>query len=205
MLVVAPFDEIGSGLESWGEGLSDVLANVLDGAGPLRTVSPSLVVSKWSGRADQTSAAQLGASLGAGLAVYGRLMVSGGDSVRLAATLFDVASQNPIGDIEVRNHRDNIDRLADSMAVRLLGELSRVRQLGVVQLNSLGSSSPGAIKAFLQGERHYRRTALDSAEFYYRRAMELDTTFALAYNRMGSVAWWGTGGGPTSTSCKRGR
>ncbi len=190
MLAVAPFDEIGSGLEGWGEGLSDVLANVLDGAGPLRTVSPSLVVSKWSGRADPTSAAQLGASLGAGLAVYGRLMVSGGDSVRLAVTLFDVASQNPIGDIEVRNHRDNIDRLADSVAVRLLGELSRVRQLGAVQLNSLGSSSPAAIKAFLQGERHYRRTALDSAEFYYQRALELDTAFALAYNRLGSVAWW---------------
>ena len=33
---------------------------------------------------------------------------------------------------------------------------------------------------------------MDSAEFYYRRAMESDTTFALAYNRMGSVAWWPT-------------
>jgi serine/threonine-protein kinase len=189
VLAVAPFDVIGSGLEMWGEGLSDMLSHSLDGAGPLRTVSPSLVVRAWDGPADPTSAVRLGAVLGAGLTVYGRL-VSGGDSVRLSTTLLDVATQTAIRDLEVRSHRDNVDRLADSLAVRLLGELNRVRQLGAVQLHSLGSSSPVALKAFLQGEQHFRRAAMDSAGLYYERAIELDSTFALAYNRRGSVAWW---------------
>jgi tetratricopeptide (TPR) repeat protein len=153
-------------------------------------VSPSLVVKAWDGPANPTSASRLGAVLGAGLAVYGRLVLSGGDSVRLSTTLLDVASQTTIRDLEVRGHRDNVDRLADSLAVRLLGELNRVRQLGAVQLHSLGSSSPGALKAFLQGEQHFRRAAMDSAGLYYERAIELDSTFALAHNRRGSVAWW---------------
>ena len=198
LLAVAPFDVIGSGLEMWGEGLSDMLSHSLDGAGPLRTVSPSLVVRRWDGRADPTSSAQLGASVGAGLAVYGRLVAAGGDSVRLAATLLDVASENVIGDAEVRSHRDHVDRLADSLAVRLLGQLSGIRELGAVQLHSLGSSSPAALKAFLQGEQHYRRFALDSAVIYYGRAIELDTTFALAYNRLGQTAGWGIQVGPVN-------
>src|SRR5206468_2626371 len=52
-VAVAPFDVLGgSELALWREGLVDVLSRSLDGAGPLRTVSPTLVVRRWSGRAD---------------------------------------------------------------------------------------------------------------------------------------------------------
>src|SRR2546422_3690734 len=45
----------------------------LDGAGPLRTVSPTVVVRRWSGRADPTSAEELGRRTGARLTVFGNI------------------------------------------------------------------------------------------------------------------------------------
>jgi serine/threonine-protein kinase len=49
-VAVAPFDVLDPSLSLWREGLVDVLSRSLDGAGPLRTVSPMLVVKRWGGR-----------------------------------------------------------------------------------------------------------------------------------------------------------
>src|SRR5439155_481582 len=86
LVAVAPFDVLDAKLELWREGLVDVLSRNLDGAGPLRTVSPTVVIRRWSGRADPASAAELGHRTGAPLAVFGSLVGVGSDSVRLAAT-----------------------------------------------------------------------------------------------------------------------
>jgi tetratricopeptide (TPR) repeat protein len=48
------------------------------------------------------------------------------------------------------------------------------------------------VKAFLQGEQEFRRFNLDSARTQYEQAIELDSSFALAYSRLGDVAGWGT-------------
>jgi serine/threonine-protein kinase len=60
LIAVAPFDVLAPGLALWREGLVDLLARNLDGAGPLRTVPPSVVVRHWAGRADPPSAIALG-------------------------------------------------------------------------------------------------------------------------------------------------
>jgi len=79
-------------LTPWREGLVDVLSANLDGAGPLRTVSPTMVVHSWSGRGDQAGAANLGRRTGAGLVVLGTVIRAGGDSARVTARWLDVAT-----------------------------------------------------------------------------------------------------------------
>ena len=190
VLAVAPFDVIGSGLETWREGLVDMLSAALDGAGPLRTVPPSFGVHRWHGRADGPSATEFGRDVGAGLVVYGRLVATGPDSVRASITLFDVVAERTVTELEVREQADRIERLGDTLAVRLMEELSERRALGAWRLASLGSSSPAAVKAFLQGEQHWRGFALDSARRYYERAIALDSGFALAYNRLANAVGW---------------
>ena len=49
-----------------------LLARNLDGAGPLRTVSPTLVVRRWEGRADRTSATHWRGALAQALPCTGR-------------------------------------------------------------------------------------------------------------------------------------
>lgn len=190
VVAVAPFDVLDPELEMWGEGLADILSRSLDGAGPLRTVPPSMVIKHWRGRADAASALDLGRSLGAGFVVYGLLVGAGQDSVRLTATVFDVEANSASAEFEVRDVEDRVDRLADSLTIRLVGDLTRRGDLEDWRPASVGSSSPAAVKVFLQGEREFRRFNLDSARMHYEQAIELDSSFALAYSRLGDVAGW---------------
>ena len=91
LLAVAPFEVLEPSLQVWREGMGDVLSRTLDGAGPIRTVSPSVVLRRWSGRADRASAEELGRRTGAGLVVYGAVVPRGRDSVTLRAALLDRA------------------------------------------------------------------------------------------------------------------
>ncbi|HUC42016.1 MAG TPA: serine/threonine-protein kinase, partial [Gemmatimonadales bacterium] len=190
-VAVAPFDVLGgSELALWREGLVDVLSRSLDGAGPLRTVSPTLVVRRWSGRADAQSAQTLGAQTGARTVVFGGLVQAGADSVRLTATVLDVVGPTVLGEIELRERTDRMDRLADSLTVRVLRELGRTRAIGLVRSAPLGSPSLPALRAFLQGEQFLRRSEWDSAVVYYQRAIALDSGFTLAWSHAGLAAGW---------------
>ncbi|MEJ2239348.1 MAG: serine/threonine-protein kinase [Gemmatimonadales bacterium] len=177
LIAVAPFDVLGSELSVWGHGVVDLLSASLDGVGPLRSVPPSVVINRWNGRADVVSATSLGTDLGAGLVVFGQLVSAGTDSVRVIATLYDVAGETTVAQFDLRDRADRVDR-------------SRDRQLAGWQLRSLGSSSPAALRAFLRGEQFYRGFDMDSAQSYYGRAIELDSSFALAYSRRSwSLGW----------------
>jgi hypothetical protein len=190
LVVVAPFDVLVSDLGLWSEGLVDVLSRDLDGAGPLRTVAPTVVVRHWSGRADLPSATTLGRHTGAGLAVYGQVLGVGGDTVRLSATLLDIGAGRALAEIQVRDLSTRMDRLADSLTVALLRELGRTRPMGVMRLASVGSRSLPALKAFLQGEQFMRRSEWDSAITSYERATGQDSGFALAYSRLSLALGW---------------
>jgi len=189
-IAIAPFDVAGANLKLWSEGLVDVLSRSLDGAGPLRTASPTLIVRRWTGRADEPSAQALGRETGAGTVVFGGLEQSGPDSVRLRATVLDVAGPTVLGEIELREQADRIDRVADSLTVGVLRVLGRTRAIGFVRGASLGSRSLPALKAFLQGEQFLRRSEWDSALAYHQRAIGLDSSFTLAWSHAGQAAGW---------------
>jgi tRNA A-37 threonylcarbamoyl transferase component Bud32/tetratricopeptide (TPR) repeat protein len=190
LIAVAPFDVLDPGLSLWSEGMVDVLARNLDGAGALRTVAPTVVIRQWSGRADPTSATALGRATGAGLAVFGQLLSTHGDSVRATATLLDVAGGRTLGEIEVRDRNTSMDRVADSLTIGVLRQLGRSRPVGAVRATALQSTSLPALKAFLQGEQLFRRTAFDSALAAYRQAVDADSTLAVAWWRMATAISW---------------
>jgi eukaryotic-like serine/threonine-protein kinase len=198
LVAVAPFDVVDADLKLWHEGMVDVLSRNLDGAGPLRTVSPTLVIRRWSGRADRESASALGHATGARLAVFGSLIRSGSDSVRASATVVDVASGTVLGEVERRDALSRMDRLSDSLTIGLLRQLGNSRALAGAQMSSVGTTSLTALKAFLQGEQFFRQSAWDSAIAYYERAIASDSQFSLAMMRGGSALGW-VGGSADST------
>jgi serine/threonine-protein kinase len=190
LVAVAPFDVPDPKLSLWREGLVDLLSRNLDGAGPLRSVPPTTVIRRWSGRADRLSAPALGRRTGAGLVVFGSLIGAGPDSARLTVTALDVLEERPVAEIELRDAANRMDRLADSLTVRLLRELGRTRRIEVFRTASVGYTSLPALKAFLQGEQWFRRAAWDSAVASYQRAIALDSTFPLALRRLAQVWGW---------------
>ena len=125
-----------------------MVSGSLDGAGPMRAVPPSTVAQFWSGgQADRASSITLARRTGAGLAIYGWLVSAGSDSVRLTATLLDVAGESTT-EFEIREQRARVDRAADSLSAQILRELGRTRPLAAVRSAGLGSSSGPALKAF---------------------------------------------------------
>ena len=190
LVAITPFEVLEPTLSLWKQGFVDVLAANLDGAGALRTVSPTVVMHRWAGRADRASALAVARSTGAGISIFGRLEPAGADSVRCTVWLDDASSGERLGEVALRESADRMDRLGDSLSIGILRALGDRRTLGAVRIGSLGSRTLSAIKFFLQGEQFLRRSSLDSARQAYERAVAIDSTFGLAMNRLGVVLGW---------------
>ena len=190
LIAIAPFDVFHPDLGLWREGLVDILSRDLDGAGTLLAVSPRVAIRRWNGRAEPAEAKTLGRRTGAGLVVFGQLVESGPDSLRLTATLLDVEGNQPLAEVDLRDAAAHMDRLADSTAVALLRALGRHRPIGAIRQAAFGGTSFPALKEFLRGEQFYRRSAWDSALAHYEAATTLDSTFALAFRRMRLSLTW---------------
>jgi tetratricopeptide (TPR) repeat protein/tRNA A-37 threonylcarbamoyl transferase component Bud32 len=184
LVAVAPFEVMVPGLAAWREQLVEVLSRDLDGVGSVHVVPPTTVLSRWRGKADLPGAMALGRRTGARRVVYGGVFRSGSDSVRVAATVLDVARERPVRELDVRGPAAQMDHLVDSVAVGLLRELGRAPAVDAAQPANLGAHSLPALKAYLQADQHYRRTAWDSAQIYAEQAVKLDPNFALANRRL---------------------
>ena len=203
-IAVLPFSASGPGVEVLGEGMVDLLATNLQGVGGIKAVDPRLVLKRWGKRSDDgpggmDEALALGRDLDAGSVVMGSA-VSAGGTVRLAADLYAVAGGERLGRAQVDGPADSILPLVDRLSVALLRDVWRSREpMPSLDIASLTTDSIAALRAYLQGERYYRRFALDSALAAYTRAVEVDSTFALAHLRRALVyGWTGGYGSPAS-------
>lgn len=189
-VAIAPFSILGSGLSLWREGVVDLLSHNLDGAGPIRTVSPTVSSRFFPDAAvmvDRNRARDLGRKTSAKFAVFGRIVGSANDSVAIHASLLEVVSDR-IVNIDVRDA--TVEAATDRLTRTLLDQISTTHRLGAVRATSLGSRSVPALRAFLQGEQFFRRTSWDSASASYDRAVTLDPTFAVALRRGAQVLGW---------------
>ena len=194
-VAVAPFEVLDPRLALWKEGMVDVLSRNVDGAGPIRAVSPSVAVKQWEGRADRASATAFAKKVGAQVVLYGQLQAIGSDIVDAKVWIANADGDATPIEVDARDSSSRMDRITDSLSVRVLSVLGREHTVGPARLASLGSGSLPAIKAFLQGSQYFRRTQWDSAVASFQEAVALDTTFAIAYGMLGQALGWTEGGG----------
>jgi serine/threonine-protein kinase len=196
-VAVAPFQVLSPEpvpeLELWREGIVDVMARNLDGAGTVRTISPAVVLRRATRPIGQRDAAELAKRVGARYAVVGTFTPTSGDSVRVRAWLVEAAADSVIAE---RTWVLRDVRLApDSLTLAVLETLGERHRLGATDARMhLAGVSPLALREFLRGEQHYRRTAWDSALAAYTRATAQDSTFALPARRIALVREWQFGG-----------
>ena len=196
-LAVLPFRTSGPGVEFLGEGMVDLLSTNLRGVGGIYTVDPRTVLAKWArvggrGSEDITQALSVGRALDAGSVVLGSV-VSTGSRVRLAADMYS-SDGKPLGRAQVDGPTDSVLVLVDRLSLGLVRDVWRSQEpLPNLRLASLTTDSLKALRSYLEGERSYRRLAWDSALVAYTRAVETDSTFALAHLRRAQVFGW-TGG-----------
>jgi eukaryotic-like serine/threonine-protein kinase len=205
-VAVAPFEVLDPKLALWREGMVDVLSRNIDGAGPLRAISPTVAIKQWEGRADRGSAAVFASRVGAQIVLYGQLQSAGQDLVDAKVWIANAGGDASPIEVQVRDSSSRMDRVTDSLSVRVLGVIGREHTIGPARLASLGSGSLPAIKAFLQGSQYFRRTQWDSAVTSFQEAVALDSNFAIAWGMLGQALGWTEGsGGGTDAYARAGR
>ena len=113
-----------------------------------------------------------------------------GDSLQLVARLYDVASGGRIDVARVEGLTgDDVRPLFDQLAAQLLnlsGAPAGVR----ADLARTTTQSLEAFRAYLQGLEDLNGWNLGSAEQRFRRAVELDSSFGLAYYKLSLTRGW---------------
>jgi serine/threonine-protein kinase len=197
LVAVAPF-RVGGADASLGylrEGMLDLLAAKLTGEGGPRALNPRTVLSAWRRQAPDGDLAQepalaLAGTLGAGRLVLGEVVGTPGRLV-LSAALLAVPGGRALARESVTGSADSLPFKVDELAARLL-----TRQAGEAErLTALTSASLPALRAYLDGQAVLRRGQYGVAMEHYDRALQLDSTFALAALGLADAASWG-GPGP---------
>jgi serine/threonine-protein kinase len=177
------------------EGMLDLLAAKLTGEGGLRATDPRQLLDAWrkaggseSSELPRESALALARRLGAGRILFGDV-VGTPTRIVLTASLVGSTRGDSVAKLSVDGPPDSLAWLVDRLAARLLAETSAE---GAGRSASLTSTSLPALRAYLDGQSKMRRVDVVGAAKDFERALEADSTFALAALglRMAS-SWYG--------------
>ncbi|HET9332422.1 MAG TPA: adenylate/guanylate cyclase domain-containing protein [Gemmatimonadota bacterium] len=197
-IAVLPFTvQGGADLEVWREGMVDLLSTNLDGVGGLRAIDSRTVLARWNEsvpegqRADLATALEVGRSAGARYVLLGSA-VSLGSDVRLSAELYDVEGGERLGQGQAVGSPDSVLVLVDRLSIEILRAVLQGKEgdLPDVNLARATTTSLPALKAFLEAEVLFRRGDFEAAIPAYERAVEADSTFAMANWRLATSYGW---------------
>jgi len=174
------------------EGMVDLLAAKLTGAGGLRAAEPRTALSAWrraGGAADrelaEAEALTLSRNLGAGRLIQGSL-VGSQRRLTLSASLLNVSQGAPVAQATVEGPEDSLPSLVDQLAARLLTAEAGGAGLAT---GTLSTSLP-ALQAYLDGVAAYRRGRYLEAAKALNLALDADSTFvAAAFMLIEAFGW----------------
>lgn len=189
VLAILPFAvRAGAALAYLREGMLDLLASALDGAGRIRVANPRAAVAALPdvGASDGGDAASIARHLGAAWVVSGTIVVAG-ERIRISAALYGAAGgQVHRADVDVAGE-DQLFTAVDELARELVAGLSAEPAARPALLAARTSSSWPALKLFLQGEQAFRLGDYAGAMDRFEGAVARDPAFSLGWYRMAST------------------
>lgn len=193
VLTVLPFAVEGSpDVQYLGDGIVSLLSTKLDGAGNLRSVDSRSVLRLASREGyspgDPESARRIATFFGSGLYVAGDIVEASG-RMQVSAELRRVTGER-IADASVERSSDEVFDIVDELTGHLLSGLRGGPAARVQRIAAVTTSSLPALKAFLEGEEHFRAGQFTEGMESFRRATQEDSLFALAYYRLSLAAEW---------------
>ncbi|MGH7499589.1 MAG: BTAD domain-containing putative transcriptional regulator [Gemmatimonadales bacterium] len=165
------------------EGMVELLATKLDGAGAIRTVDPRAVL-----RAPVSEGWAVAEHLCAGRYLVGTIIESGG-RLRASATLLHASDDTTIASVAASaDNESELFELVDELALQLLAAQGVSRGTRLTRLAALTTGSLDALKAYLRGEVELRAGRYFDAMEGFQEAVDADPSFALAYYRLAAAA-----------------
>jgi tetratricopeptide (TPR) repeat protein len=112
-----------------------------------------------------------------------------GGQVRIDASLHSATTGETLGSASLAAVPDSILSLVDQLSVQLLRELGEEEGLRA-SVRALSAHSLEAVRAYLEGEQALRRVQTDRAIEAFQRALDADSTFALAAHGLSHAYGW---------------
>lgn len=197
-IAVMPFHVADQNLVVWREGLVDLLTTNLDGVGGLRAIDSRTVLAQWhegvpEGRfPDLRTTLEIAGDAGGSYAVVGSAVTIGAD-IRLSADVYELLEGRAIGTARAEGSPDSLYTLVDRLSIEILRailEEDAAKLPAVPDLASVTTTSLPALKHFLEGEALLRQAQFEEAEAEFRRAVEADSSFALAWFGRARAGEW---------------
>ena len=182
-IAVVPFRVTGAdSLQYLAEGVVDLLAAKLTGEGGPAAVDPRTAISAWNRVAPGADATvdhvrRTARMLGAAEAMSGSIVGLPGHRLAITVNVIPTSGAAALPPVTVNGPADSVVSLLDAVVTGLVA-----RRAGVTEqtLGALTSESIPALRAYLWGRAEYRRGHDREAVEQFGRALQLDSTFALA-------------------------
>ncbi|MDB4876402.1 MAG: transcriptional activator protein [Gemmatimonadetes bacterium] len=192
-VLVLPFTYNGGpDLSYLGAGIAHLLDSDLDGAGDLKTVGARAVASERgtaAGPATMEEGAKLAQRFGAERFIVGEVTEAGG-RLRISAS---IGAPNAVGTVvnaKVDGKPGDLFELVDALAAQLMTQLDASAPARRYRSAALTTHSIEALRAYLRGEAEYTSGRYPAAVSAFQRAIDGDSTFALAYRGLSGAASW---------------
>jgi eukaryotic-like serine/threonine-protein kinase len=194
LVAVVPF-RVGGAAPALGylrEGMIDLVAARLTGQGGARAADPGSVMAAWrnaggseTGDLPSRAVLDLARRLGAAQVLLGGV-VGTPDHIALNASLLPVQGGNARAEARVEGIADSLPQLVDRLIAQLITEEAEASH----GLEGLVNRPLPALQLYLEAQAAYRRGDYPDAVVRYERALDLDSTFAMAALRLASAAGW---------------
>ncbi|MFL5517265.1 MAG: protein kinase domain-containing protein, partial [Gemmatimonadales bacterium] len=194
LVAVAPFRVNGAARELGylREGMIDLVAARLTGEGSARAADPRSVMAAWRDLAgsDTDDLAENGAlnvarAVGAGQLLLGGVVGTPGH-LALNASLLSVSGGAPRAEARAEGPADSLPRLVDHLIAQLITEGAGESHA----LDGLNTVALPALRLYLEGQAASRRAEYAAAVDLFGRALDVDSSFAIAGLALASAAGW---------------
>jgi len=200
VVAVLPFRVAGAdqSVQYLRQGMVDLLQAKLTGEGGPRAADTRSVLAAvrdaGGGESDDLPAeavTRVARKIGAGRVLQGSI-VGPPDHLVISASLVAIPSGRTVAQTTVDGPKDSLFVLVDRLTAQLLALGAGAK---ATQLTALTTTNLEALRAYLDGITAFRRTAFDRSTPLFERAVQLDSTFALALSALLESDGWSPAAG----------
>jgi len=194
LVAVVPFRVAGAAPELGylREGMIDLVAARLTGEGTARAVDPRSLMTAWRKAAAsptddlaEQAALDVARRVGAGQLLLGGV-VGTSAHITLSASLLPVEGGGSRIEARAEGAADSLPQLIDRLIAQLITEGTGARHA----VDGLANTPLPALRLYLEGQAAYRRGEYADAAMRFAKALDADSTFALAGIALASAAPW---------------
>lgn len=193
-ITIFPFDVKGSpDIQYLGEGIVDLVSTKLDGIPSINPIDPNRIFNELKKEQIESPTLEIATSLtknfGASQFILGSITEVNED-LQITATKYDAAGQR-IAKKSITGKQSNLAASIDELTKILVAQELTQEGQEFSSLAAMTSDNFDALTNYLKGEQAFRKADFAAAFTAFKQAIQLDSTYAMAWIRLREASGWG--------------